>query len=287
MSKLAEVGKRGRGRRPVAATVRGSVAGLALAAGLAGVAGAASGTTGSTGVGAAATTTISNGATTATTTSNDAGTTATASGSTTQWTGPQARQHLEQALARREATLAKLTASVSSSRTLSSSVRSTLESQLSSETSGIDALAAAVPSEPATQLAQTASTMVHQYRVYLVMAPKVHIAERAAAQAAIETRASKKEPRVTQLITSAAGKGRTVQAARQAYQSLVTLVAQATADTQAATVPAVLAVAPSAFPGDAAPLSTARSELRSARSVLPSARADLRTIRSTLRRPPA
>jgi hypothetical protein len=191
------------------------------------------------------------------------------------------RSWLEQALSRRQATLAHLTASVEGSHTLSTSVRKTLESQLAAETSGIEGLASAAPGEPTATLPKTASTMVHQYRVYLVMVPKVRIAEKAARQQQAEQHASQLETRISARIAAAQKAGRTVAQAQSAYQNLVTEVSQATSDSAGAF--AVLSVQPSGYPADEGSISSARGDVRSARSVLPAVRQDLRSIRSSLR----
>lgn len=191
------------------------------------------------------------------------------------------RSWLEQALARRQATLSRLTTMAKTSPALSSAVRATLVSQLAAETSGIDALAAAVPQEPTGTLATTAATMVDQFRVYRVMAPKVRIAVRAGRQARAEQRASHLETALSARIAGAGQSGRTVARAQAAEADFARRVAQATADTSAAG--SVLALQPSAYPAEASTIAGARSDLRSARSVLPAVRADLRTIRTSLR----
>src|SRR5579875_3605367 len=124
---------------------------------------------------------------------------------TTSGAGPASvtRTWLEHALSRRLVTLHSLTRSVDSSRVLSASARSTLGSELQTETSGIQSLAASVTEEPATQLRATAVTMVDTYRVYLVMAPKVLIAERASKQAALESRVRSAEPVISARISAA------------------------------------------------------------------------------------
>lgn len=196
---------------------------------------------------------------------------------------PAGRQHLEYELSRRQDVLSRLTSSVGDDRALATSVRQTLDGQLAAEISGIDALVSTVPNEPAGTLAKSASTMVHQYRVYLVMVPKVRIAERAARQMRSEQRASSLEAKVSARIDSAQSQGRTVQQAQAAFRSLVTAVSQATSDTASVDVAAVLGVEPANYPGDGGAITTARADLRMAASVLPAVRVDLGTIRSSLR----
>ena len=212
-------------------------------------------------------------------------TTAGAAGTTAQQLFQQAQQKVEAALAARQHTLADLTASVTNNRYLKGgSTQQTLLSLLAGETQGINGLAAKVPGDTTlAQLRQDAYTMVHQYRVYLVMAPQVHLSEAAAAQAAVEAKLTSLEPRIQQIITNAQAKGRNVTAAQQACNDLVTQVQNASTATQAADIAAVLGVTPSGYPGDAGPLNTARTQLHTAQSDLQKARSDLHVIRETLR----
>jgi hypothetical protein len=195
------------------------------------------------------------------------------------------RTWLEHALSRRVTTLDGLTRSVESSGALTSSVRATLESQLETETSGIQALAASVTTEAATQLRATAVTMVDEYRVYLVMVPKVRIAERAARQGALETRAESAEPTIAQRIATARTEGRTVSAALTADQDLVSTATAAAAATGSINVTALVGLTPSGYPGNAEVIAGDRAGLVSARTDLVALRSDVRTIRTTLAAP--
>jgi hypothetical protein len=180
--------------------------------------------------------------------------------------------------------LAALTASVGSNSHLSAADRQTLQSLLGPETQGIDQLtaqvAAATPQGTTiAQLRQDAQDMVHQYRVYLVMAPKVHLSEAAGAQSAAETKLVSGESRLQAAIAKAGNPA----AAVQAYQDLQGRVSAATAATGKADIPAVLQVAPSGYPGDGAPLTSARASLHEAQDDLKAARADVRSIRTAIR----
>ena len=213
------------------------------------------------------------------------GATAGAAGATAQQLFQQAQQKVEAALAARQHTLADLTTSVTDNRYLKGdSTQQTLLSLLAAETQGINGLAAKVPADTTlAQLRQDAYTMVHQYRVYLVMAPQVHLSEAAAAQTAVEAKLTALEAKIQQAIAAAQNRGRNVTAAQLAYNDLVTQVQSAGTATPAADIPAVLEVTPSGYPGDAGPLSTARTQLHAARSDLQKARSDLQVIRETLR----
>lgn len=191
------------------------------------------------------------------------------------------RTWLEHALARRQATLSRLTTLVGKTPALSATARRTLQSQLAAETSGINGLAAAAPGEGTATLGTTAGTMVNQYRVYAVMVPKVHIAVSAGRQQRAEQRAATREQAISARISRAQHAGHTVTQAQSAYQNLVKEVSAATSSTAGAS--SVLTVEPSGYPADAGAIRSARAALTSARSVLPSVRTDLRTIRTTLR----
>jgi hypothetical protein len=203
----------------------------------------------------------------------------TASGETWQ----QVHDKVAGALSDRQATLAKLTASVASNKYLTSTDRQALQALLGPETQGINQLAgevaAATPQNTTiAQLRQDAFTMVHQYRVYLVMAPEVHLSEGADTQTDVELRLSGLEPKLQAAITGAGSPSDAV----QAYKDLLTQVGNATGATGKADIPAVLQVTPAGFPADGAPLTTARTSLQTAQNDLRSARSDLQIIRNAI-----
>lgn len=208
--------------------------------------------------------------------------TTTTSTSVSLW--QQVQHKVAEALSDRQATLAKLTSSVGSNKYLSSGDRQTLQGLLAAETQGINQLAQEVGSAtPQTttiaQLRQDAFTMVHQYRVYLVMAPQVHLTEAADTQAAVEAKLTALEPKIQAAIATAGNPP----AAVEAYNDLVTQVHNASVATGQAGIPAVLAVTPPGFPGDGGPLASARTTLHAAQGDLQSARKDIDTIRDTLK----
>lgn len=281
-----------RGRQVARAALGGAMAttmGMGMAVGLGGIAGASTPPGSAPGSRSAAATGATRASTSSRPSTNGSSSTqagGASSGAHSASGGPRStrrRARLAKALARRETLLSKMTSSVLKSKVLSASERQALESELAAETAGIRGLAAAVPGEPSTQLSTSASTMVGQYRVHSVMARKVHLTEHAARQAAAELKATNAEPKIDARIQAAQAKGETVQAAVHAYQDLVSMLSQATADTQAAGIQAVVSASPSGYPGDAGAFTAARSQLRSARSRVSEARSDLATIRSTLK----
>lgn len=190
------------------------------------------------------------------------------------------------ALEQRVKTLALLTASVQTSQYLTSSDQTALESLLSGETQGIDGLLSTVQqatssSTTVDQLRQDATTMVGQYRVYLVMAPQVESTETGDTESAYEAALTGDEPQIESAIQAAGSPA----AAVAAYNDLLSQVTAAGTATAAADLPAVLAVTPSAYPSDEGPLATAEGSLETALGYLKAAVTDVRTIKQALAQP--
>lgn len=207
-------------------------------------------------------------------------TTTTSSGQTT-W--QEVQHNVAEALKARQTTLAYLTTSVQSNRYLTAGDRQALENLLGPETQGINQLASQVESAtPQTttiaQLRQDAYTMVHQYRVYLVMAPQVHLTEAFDTQTVIEPKIAAVEPKLQAAIAKAGNPPGAV----EAYHDLQAQVTNATTATGKADIPAVLQVAPPGFPSDGGPLLTARTALHTAQGDLKTARMDIQTIRDAI-----
>lgn len=201
--------------------------------------------------------------------------------STDHW--QRAHDRLVAARQKRVQTLAKLTSSVNSHKTLSAQDKRTLTDLLSKETTGINQLLAQVQAaNPQTtslaQLRADAKDMVDQYRVYLVMGRQVHLTEAADAETAAETRIENREARIQAAIAKHGNPADAV----QAYDDLVAQVSHATQATGNANIPAVLAVTPQGYPTDAGPLASARADLGQARTDLQAARGDLVTIKNVL-----
>ena len=180
--------------------------------------------------------------------------------------------------------LADLTSSTQSNKYLTSDHRQALLGLLGQESQGIGALDTEVQNATPQnttiqQLRQDAQTMVHQYRVYLVMAPQVHLTEAADAQTDAELKISGLEPKLQAAIQKAGNPPDAV----QAYNDLLTQVQNATGSTGAANISAVLQVTPSGYPGDGAPISNANTVLKQADQDLKSARTDIEIIRNAIK----
>jgi hypothetical protein len=210
-----------------------------------------------------------------------AATTPSTSSGQTSW--PEVQHKVAQALQARQTTLANLTTSVQSNTYLTAGDRQALENLLRAETQGIDQLASQVDNAtPQTttiaQLRQDAYTMVHQYRVYLVMAPQVHLTAAFDTQTVIEPKIAAVEPR----LQAAIGKAGNPPAAVEAYHDLLAQVTNATTATGKADIPAVLQVTPPGFPGDDGPLVAASATLHTAQGDLKAARKDIQIIRDAI-----
>lgn len=193
-----------------------------------------------------------------------------------------AKKYVEAQLAARQQRLSNLTSEVSKAEHLSSADRATLSSDLSSETTGIDALVAKVPNDTTwAELQADAKAMVVDYRVYVVMSPQVHETIAADTATTIEQRVQAAEPQIEALIKYEQSQGKNVDAAQTAYEGLVVEINQAAHDTAGVSA-LVLAQTPAGYPGNAPIFTNARSNLDQARTALHTARGDLHTIAKVL-----
>lgn len=193
-----------------------------------------------------------------------------------------AKKWVEGQLTLRQDRLSHLTTEVGKAADLTSSDRSALTSDLSSETSGIDALAAKVPHDTTwAQLRADAKAMVVDYRVFAVMSPQTHLTIAADTASTIEQKLQAAEPQIEAAIQAAAAKGKDVTAAQTAYEGLVVQVSNAESDTNGVSA-VVLAQTPAGYPGNASVFLNARSNLEQARTALRTARNDLHVIAKVL-----
>jgi hypothetical protein len=194
-----------------------------------------------------------------------------------------AQQWVEHQLALRQQRLTNLAAEVSKAADLSTSDRTTLASDVSSDTVGIDALAAKVPDDKTwAQLLADAKSMVVDYRVFTVMSPQVHLTIAADTASAIEQKLQTAEPQIEAAIQAAAAEGKNVAAAQTAYEGLVVQVSDAAADTSGVSA-TVIAQTAAGYPANAGVFLNARSNLEQARTALKTARADLGIIAKVLK----
>ncbi len=193
-----------------------------------------------------------------------------------------AKQFVEHELSLRQQRLSNLTSEVGKASDLTSADRATLTSDLASETAGIDALVAKVPNDTTwAVLKADATSMVVDYRVFVVMSPQVHLAIAADTESAVEQKMQAAEPKIEALIDYEQGKGKDVKGAQIAYGALVVEVSGAEHDTAGVSA-AVLATSPKGYPANRTIFLNARSNLLQGRSALVTARSDLQTISTDL-----
>jgi hypothetical protein len=187
-------------------------------------------------------------------------------------------------LSARVAILGALSADVSGAKYLTPGDRSTLATDISNEQAGVAALQAKVPTDTTcAEVKADGQSMVLDYRVYVVMAPQVHLTVAADTESAVVTLAENTiEPKVKAAITAAVAKGETVSAAQSAF---ATAQAQlATAQSASTGVSAtVLSFTPASFPGCKTTFVSEKTGLQGGQAALQKADADLKVIISTLK----
>jgi hypothetical protein len=190
----------------------------------------------------------------------------------------QLQKALEDQLTDRQQRLGNLTKEVSAAKHLTTSDRATLVSDLGTDTTGIDALAAKVPNDTTiAELATDYKAMVDDYRVYLVMTPKVQLTITADATSSLEHAMQAAEPKIEALIRYEHSKGRHVRGAQIAYEGMVHQVSNAEHDTTGVAA-RVLATEPSGWPGNRTVFTNASSSLEQAGKAIHTAQSDVRTI---------
>lgn len=193
-----------------------------------------------------------------------------------------AKAFVEHQLALREQRLSNLTSEVASAAHLTPADRATLTSDLAAETSGINALAAKVPNDTTwAQLKSDATSMVVDYRVFVVMSPQVHLTIAADTESAVEQKAQAAEPKIQALINYEQSQGKDVHGAQVAFDAFVVEIAAAEHDTAGVSA-AVLATGPHGYPANRTIFLNARSNLQQGRAALVTARSDLHTIAQDL-----
>jgi hypothetical protein len=194
-----------------------------------------------------------------------------------------AQKIVEQDLANRTSQLGTLTTRVENAASITPGDQSTLETDLSDETSGIAALSQKVPSDQTClQVRTDAHAMVYDYRVFYVMTPQVDLTISADGESAVEAKLAGYEPRIAQAIANATKEGHPTgpeQAAFTNYQAKVSAAQQATGGLSAE----ILAQAPAGAPGNRSVFFDAKAALANSRAQLAAAATDLRMIVAGLR----
>jgi hypothetical protein len=172
---------------------------------------------------------------------------------------------------RRFTTLDKLAAKVSSSKVLTSSHAAALTAKIGAARSGLTALKATIDSEAAIPaLKADIVKIATDFRVYVLLAPQVHLTNAADGVAAAQTRFNDVSTRLTARIAAAKAAGKD------------TTVAQGHLDAMNAAVTRAVGLA-QPIPGKVLPLTPADWNSGAAGPVLNQARTDLVAARNQLR----
>lgn len=192
----------------------------------------------------------------------------------------KARGHL--AIERRLNEIDRLTALVNGASHLTSSNRSTLLSKLSSDTSGLQSLDTKIQGDSdATTLRRDLASIVTAYRIYVLVAPQVHIVVASDRIAAFVALGDSIVSKIQSKIDTAKAGGKDVKAAQAALDDMKKELADAAAATEGV-ASNVIALTPSGYPGNRATLLSARSSILTARAHLVTARADAHAAVSAL-----
>jgi hypothetical protein len=188
-------------------------------------------------------------------------------------------------ITRRFATLDQLSAKVNGSKVLTSSDKPALASEISGTTTGLTSLKATVDAETKlTALKGEIHQIATDYRVYLLVAPQVHLVTAADGVLAAQTRFGAVNTKLQARSDAAKAAGKDVTAAQASLDAMNAAVAQAVS--LASPLPAqLLPLTPSAYNGGTAGplLKSARTSLEKARDELVSARADARAVVDALK----
>jgi len=190
------------------------------------------------------------------------------------------RGHL--AIQRRLNEIDRLTSLVNGAKHLTSTNRSALLSKLSSDRSGLQSLDTKIQGDTdAATLKTDLTSIVTAYRIYVLLAPQVHLvvaSDRVAAFVALgDTIAGKIQAQIDQ----AKANGKDVHAAQAALNHMKKQLDDASAAI-AGLASKVIALTPSGYPGNRPVLLSARSSILTARAHLVTARADAHAAVSAL-----
>jgi hypothetical protein len=190
------------------------------------------------------------------------------------------RGHL--AIQRRLNEIDRLTALVSGATHLSESNRSTLLSKLTSDRSGLQALDTKIQGDTdATTLRSDLQSIVTAYRIYVLVAPQVHLVVAADRVAAFVAIGNSIAGQIQTKIDAAKGKGKDIKTAQAMLDDMRKQLADATTAI-AGVASNVIALTPSGYPGNRTVLLAARSSILTARAHLAKARADAHTALDAL-----
>jgi hypothetical protein len=192
------------------------------------------------------------------------------------------QQHAATAISNRLTALQSMTNALDSRAGVTASDKSTLLGQIQAEVSGLTALAATIKGDATAQQAfADAQRIVTDYRVYLLMGPKVHLVIAADTETGAEAKLAALFPQVQQLIDgskAAVDKKADAQSALDDCESKNAAGQHASGGVSAS----VIGLEPSGYPGNAGTLTTAHDNVAAARADLGACRTDLQRVKSDL-----
>ncbi len=191
---------------------------------------------------------------------------------------PAAKGYVEGLLEARVVRLQRLTRQVGTSRYVTATDKTQLESDLSNELAGMQSLEQQVRGDTTcSELLANAQTMVFTYRVYYVMTPQTELVVVADTETGITSNIGRWEPGIQAAIDYEAAHGKDVALAQQALDDLKVQLTDAlgTLDGVSSTV---LSQTPQGYPGNHAVFVDARNSCAAAFGDLGHARTDLGTI---------
>jgi hypothetical protein len=187
------------------------------------------------------------------------------------------------AIARRLTLLSALTTRVTNAEHVSSSNRSTLLGQLSAAKSGLQALDSAISADATlAELRPDLHAIVDDYRVYVLVAPKVHLVLAAGRISDLTGLFDAVATKIQKAIDDAKAAGKDTAAAEAALADLKAKVAAARGAATGVAA-SVLPLTAGGYPGNRATLLSARDALRTARTDLRAARSDARNAIAALK----
>ncbi len=191
---------------------------------------------------------------------------------TARMTYLKARGHL--AIERRLNEITRLTALVNGATHLTSPDRSALLSKLSSDSSGLQALDTKIQGDTdGTTLHNDLVSIVTGYRIYVLVAPQVHIVVASDRIDALVSLGNSIAARIQAKIDAAKAAGKDVTKAQKALNDMKKQLVDA-ASAISGVAAEVIALTPSGYPGNRSTLLSARSSILTARAHLVTARAD-------------
>ncbi len=194
-----------------------------------------------------------------------------------------ARAQLAAAIVVRQTALRRVLASAASSKTIVPADQAVLTALLTQALTGMNALAAKVPTDTtAAEVAADQTEMVQTYRVLALQVPAGDMVLAADLAAAIETDMAARLPALQALLAPAANQASpvpsSVKTAFTDFQRELTAAQSATGGVSSS----LLALLPGSYPGNQSVLTSARSDLANVRRDLGLAVTDLNTIVTTV-----